>query len=55
MRLNELISFPRAEMTVNMDPLRILETFDADALIKEDFTTIMEMPDCIRVQGECLA
>ncbi|ORY77194.1 hypothetical protein BCR35DRAFT_353168 [Leucosporidium creatinivorum] len=39
------------EMSLNIDPLRIMETLDADALIKEDFASLLELSDCIAVQG----
>lgn len=38
-------------MSLNIDPLRIMETSDADALIKEDFASLLELSDCIAVQG----
>jgi hypothetical protein len=39
-------------MSLNIDPLRVMETFDADALIKEDFASLLELSDCIAVQGK---
>jgi hypothetical protein len=40
-----------AEMSLNIDPFRILETSDCAALTKLDFASLLEQVDSIRVQG----
>ncbi|KAL8281144.1 hypothetical protein RQP46_006502 [Phenoliferia psychrophenolica] len=39
------------EMSVNLEPFRVIEASNAAALIKEGFASAFELPDCVRVQG----
>lgn len=39
------------EMSLNFDPFKIIQTFDCASLLQQNFSTILELPDSIRVQG----
>jgi hypothetical protein len=41
-----------AEMSVNAEPFRVLHTTNCESVLKQDFATIMEHVDTIKVQGE---